>query len=96
MSPKHRRVDFQPLQFGPLGLWGYPRDVPLTISVIGTGYLGVVHAACMADLGHTVIAIESDAAKVEGHLGVRVSAPIHSRQNLLEFHREDKGHRLRR
>jgi len=39
--------------------------VPLIISVIGTGYLGVVHAACMADLGHTVIAIDSDAAKVE-------------------------------
>ena len=37
----------------------------LTISVIGTGYLGVVHAACMADLGHTVIAIDTDAAKVE-------------------------------
>jgi len=37
----------------------------LTLSVIGTGYLGVVHAACMADLGHTVIAIDSDAAKVE-------------------------------
>jgi UDPglucose 6-dehydrogenase len=41
------------------------RDVPLTISVIGTGYLGVVHAACMADLGHTVIAIDTDAAKIE-------------------------------
>ena len=41
------------------------RDVSLTISVIGTGYLGVVHAACMADLGHTVIAIDTDAAKVE-------------------------------
>jgi UDPglucose 6-dehydrogenase len=39
--------------------------VSLTISVIGTGYLGVVHAACMADLGHTVIAVDSDAAKVE-------------------------------
>ena len=37
----------------------------LTISVIGTGYLGVVHAACMADLGHTVIAVDTDAAKVE-------------------------------
>ena len=37
----------------------------LTISVIGTGYLGVVHAACMADLGHTVIAIDTDDAKVE-------------------------------
>ena len=35
------------------------------MSVIGTGYLGVVHAACMADLGHTVIAIDNDAAKVE-------------------------------
>jgi UDPglucose 6-dehydrogenase len=41
------------------------RDVSLTISVIGTGYLGVVHAACMADLGHNVIAIDTDAAKVE-------------------------------
>jgi UDPglucose 6-dehydrogenase len=39
--------------------------VSLTISVIGTGYLGVVHAACMADLGHTVIAIDTDPAKVE-------------------------------
>lgn len=37
----------------------------LTISVIGTGYLGVVHAACMANLGHTVIAIDTDATKVE-------------------------------
>jgi UDPglucose 6-dehydrogenase len=41
------------------------RDVSLIISVIGTGYLGVVHAACMADLGHTVVAIDIDAAKVE-------------------------------
>jgi len=40
-------------------------DVSLTISVIGTGYLGVVHAASKADLGHTVIAIDNDAAKVE-------------------------------
>jgi UDPglucose 6-dehydrogenase len=39
--------------------------VSLTISVIGTGYLGVVHAVCMADLGHTVIAIDNDAAKIE-------------------------------
>jgi UDPglucose 6-dehydrogenase len=38
--------------------------VSLTISVIGTGYLGVVHAACMADLGHTVIAVDTDAAKI--------------------------------
>ena len=36
----------------------------LIISVIGTGYLGVVHAACMADLGHTVVAVDTDEAKV--------------------------------
>ena len=35
------------------------------MSVIGTGYLGVVHAACMAELGHTVITVDSDPAKVE-------------------------------
>ncbi len=36
----------------------------LTISVVGTGYLGAVHAACMADLGHTVVAVDSDPDKV--------------------------------
>ena len=31
----------------------------LTLSVIGLGPLGAVHAACMADLGHTVIAVDA-------------------------------------
>jgi UDPglucose 6-dehydrogenase len=34
------------------------------ISVIGCGYLGAVHAACMADLGHDVVGVDVDAAKV--------------------------------
>jgi UDPglucose 6-dehydrogenase len=37
----------------------------LTISVIGCGYLGAVHAACMADFGHRVIGIDADADKVK-------------------------------
>src|SRR5688572_5267261 len=37
----------------------------LTISVIGCGYLGTVHAACMADFGHRVIGIDADADKVK-------------------------------
>ena len=37
----------------------------LRISVIGTGYLGAVHAACMAELGHTVVGIDVDAKKIE-------------------------------
>jgi UDPglucose 6-dehydrogenase len=34
------------------------------ISVIGTGYLGLTHAVCMADLGHEVLAIDVDAEKI--------------------------------
>jgi UDPglucose 6-dehydrogenase len=34
------------------------------ISVIGTGYLGLTHAVCMADLGHEVLAIDVDADKI--------------------------------
>ncbi|WP_188549890.1 UDP-glucose dehydrogenase family protein [Sediminivirga luteola] len=37
----------------------------MKLSVIGCGYLGAVHAASMAHLGHDVIGIDTDAAKVE-------------------------------
>lgn len=36
----------------------------MRVSVIGCGYLGAVHAAAMADLGHEVIAVDVDADKV--------------------------------
>jgi UDPglucose 6-dehydrogenase len=35
------------------------------ISVIGTGYLGAVHAVGMAELGHSVVGIDVDPAKVD-------------------------------
>jgi UDPglucose 6-dehydrogenase len=34
------------------------------ISVIGCGYLGAVHAACMAEIGHDVVGIDVDERKV--------------------------------
>ena len=34
------------------------------ITVIGTGYLGLTHAVCMADLGHQVLAIDVDEEKI--------------------------------
>src|SRR5215469_13410309 len=37
---------------------------PLRVTVIGTGYLGLTHAVCMADLGHQVLAIDVDEQKI--------------------------------
>jgi UDPglucose 6-dehydrogenase len=37
----------------------------MKISVIGCGYLGAVHAAAMAELGHEVVGIDVDAKKIE-------------------------------
>lgn len=36
----------------------------MRISVIGTGYLGAVHAACMAELGHDVLGVDTDERKI--------------------------------
>ncbi len=38
----------------------------MKIGVVGCGYLGAVHAACMTELGHEVVGVDVDAAKVEG------------------------------
>ncbi|NDA60066.1 MAG: UDP-glucose 6-dehydrogenase, partial [Actinobacteria bacterium] len=40
-----------------------PAATPV-LSVIGTGYLGATHAACMAELGFTVIGVDVDPDKV--------------------------------
>ncbi|WP_169164544.1 UDP-glucose dehydrogenase family protein [Cellulomonas taurus] len=37
----------------------------MRISVIGCGYLGAVHAASMATLGHTVVGVDVDSAKID-------------------------------
>ena len=39
-------------------------DSSLRVTVIGTGYLGLTHAVCMADLGHDVLAIDVDEEKI--------------------------------
>jgi UDPglucose 6-dehydrogenase len=36
----------------------------LTLSVVGCGYLGATHAACMSSLGFTVIGVDTDPEKV--------------------------------
>jgi UDPglucose 6-dehydrogenase len=36
----------------------------LRLTVLGAGYLGITHAVCMAHLGHEVLAVDTDAARV--------------------------------
>ncbi|MBM3576654.1 MAG: hypothetical protein FJX40_03115, partial [Alphaproteobacteria bacterium] len=37
----------------------------MNITMIGSGYVGLVSGACFADFGHNVICIDSDANKIE-------------------------------
>jgi UDPglucose 6-dehydrogenase len=37
----------------------------MRIAVIGSGYVGLVAAACFADLGHNVVCVDNDADKIE-------------------------------
>ena len=50
---------------GPARLPGTLPGMSLRLSVIGTGYLGAVHAAAMAELGHEVVAVDVDQAKID-------------------------------
>ena len=36
----------------------------MRMTVIGTGYLGATHAACMAELGHEVLGVDVDDNKI--------------------------------
>ncbi|WP_367319407.1 UDP-glucose/GDP-mannose dehydrogenase family protein [Streptomyces sp. HUAS ZL42] len=40
----------------------------MRLTVIGTGYVGAVHAACMAEIGHEVLGVDIDAERI-GALG---------------------------
>ena len=47
---------------------------PLQLTVLGTGYLGITHAACLASLGFGVLGVDTDPEKVSqltaGHLPI--------------------------
>ncbi len=64
----------------------------MRISVIGCGYLGAVHAAGMASLGHETVGIDVDAAKIE-RLSAGV-APFHEPQFDELLHEQLESGRL--
>ena len=47
----------------------------MRISMIGCGYLGAVHTACMAELGHQVVGLDVDQAKID--ILAAGNSPIH-------------------
>ncbi|MGI5459884.1 UDP-glucose dehydrogenase family protein [Streptomyces sp. CA-249302] len=44
----------------------------MRLTVIGTGYVGAVHAACMAEIGHEVLGVDIDRERVTALAGGRV------------------------
>jgi UDPglucose 6-dehydrogenase len=58
----------------------------LRLTVIGTGYLGATHAACMAELGHEVLGVDIDPDKVAALGAGRVPFHEPGLEELLARH----------
>jgi UDPglucose 6-dehydrogenase len=65
----------------------------MDISIIGSGYVGLVTGACFADVGHNVICVDNDEAKVKTLEAGRV--PIYEPGLEEIIHRNVSAHRLR-
>jgi UDPglucose 6-dehydrogenase len=65
----------------------------MDISIIGSGYVGLVTGACFADVGHNVICVDNDRKKVEALRSGKV--PIYEPGLEEVIHRNVSAHRLR-
>ncbi|PYL76071.1 MAG: UDP-glucose 6-dehydrogenase, partial [Verrucomicrobia bacterium] len=65
----------------------------MDLSIIGSGYVGLVTGACFADVGHNVVCVDNDTGKIEmlraGHV------PIYEPGLEELIHRNVAAHRLR-
>jgi UDPglucose 6-dehydrogenase len=65
----------------------------MDISIIGSGYVGLVTGACFADVGHNVICVDNDPKKIESLQAGKV--PIYEPGLEEVIHRNVSAHRLR-
>jgi UDPglucose 6-dehydrogenase len=65
-------------------------DAPVSIAVVGSGYVGLVAAACFAEIGHKVVCVDNDEAKVKTLRDGGI--PIHEEflPELLNRHRASR------
>src|SRR5205814_2874653 len=68
------------------------KDLPVKIAVIGTGYVGLVTATCLAESGNDVVGIDKDARKIQVLEAGRL--PIHEPGLLELMLRNRRDHRL--
>jgi len=64
----------------------------MDIAIIGSGYVGLVTGACFADVGHNVICIDNDEAKIKTLQAGRI--PIYEPGLEEIVHRNVSAHRL--
>ena len=65
----------------------------MDLAIIGSGYVGLVTGACFADVGHNVICVDNDPAKLEALQSGKV--PIYEPGLEEVIHRNVSTHRLR-
>ncbi len=66
-----------------------PGDSAVKIAVVGCGYVGLVAAVCFAEIGHRVICVDNDAAKIEALNSGQI--PIHEEHLEELLRRQKKG-----
>src|SRR4051794_41873670 len=65
----------------------------MDLSIIGSGYVGLVTGACFADVGHHVICVDNDPRKIETLQAGKV--PIYEPGLVDVIHRNVAAKRLR-
>jgi UDPglucose 6-dehydrogenase len=64
----------------------------MNLAIIGSGYVGLVTGACFADVGHNVLCVDNDPAKIEALRAGKV--PIYEPGLEEVIHRNVSAHRL--
>ncbi len=77
----------QPIEMFPPSPEAEREDASVRIAVVGCGYVGLVAAVCFAEIGHTVICVGDDSARIQALKNGQI--PIHE-EHLEELLRRQK------